>query len=80
MAHQLKFSFPFCAMGRNARTKFFKIHQVGNLMHESNQECKWIEVFVDGYAVAAVFGWWTVIAEFCESRIFDPKLDFVLLH
>lgn len=67
-------------MGRNARTKFFKIHQVGNLMHESNQECKWIEVFVDGYAVAAVFGWWTVIAEFGESRIFDPELDFVLLH
>jgi hypothetical protein len=49
-------------------------------MHEGDQECKWIEVFVDGYAVAAVFGWWTVIAEFGESRIFDPELDFVLFH
>jgi hypothetical protein len=49
-------------------------------MHEGNQECKWIEVFVDGNAVAAIFGWWTVIAEFGESGIFDPELDFVLLH
>ncbi len=67
-------------MGWNARPEFFKIHQVGNLMHEGDQECKWIEIFVDGYAVAAVFGWWTVITEFCESGIFDPELDFVLLH
>jgi hypothetical protein len=49
-------------------------------MHEGDQECKWIEIFVDGYAVAAVFGWWTVITEFCESGIFDPELNFVLLH
>jgi hypothetical protein len=49
-------------------------------MHEGDQECKWIEVFVDGNAVAAIFGWWAVITEFCESRIFDPELDFVLLH
>jgi hypothetical protein len=49
-------------------------------MHEGDQECKWIEIFVDGYAVAAFFGWWTVITEFGESGIFDPELDFVLLH
>ena len=67
-------------MGRNARTKFLKIHQVGNFVHEGDQEGKRIEVFVDGNAVAAIFGWWAVISEFGESRIFDSELDFVFLH
>lgn len=49
-------------------------------MHEGDQEGKRIEVFVDGNAVAAIFGWWAVISEFGESRIFDSELDFVFLH
>jgi hypothetical protein len=53
---------------------------VSNLVHEGDQECKWVKVFVDGNPVATIFCGRTVIAEFGEPRVFDPELDFVLLH